>query len=99
MYNHSILLTEAQIQSRIAELATVLNRDYQGDTLDVVCVLKGALLFAADLMRHLEILVKLHFVQTGSYGTGTESSGTLDYREFGRNLRYVGVLAADKHEK
>ena len=78
MYKHSILLTEDQIQFRIAELANTLNHDYRGRTLEAVCVLKGGLFLAADLVRRLDVPVKLHFVQAASYGNSTESSGTID---------------------
>ena len=78
MYKHKILLTETQIQQRVKELAEIFNADYRGEVLDLICILKGAVFFVADLMRHLEIPVRLHFLQVSSYGIGTESSGTVN---------------------
>ena len=77
MYKHKVLITEEEIRERVTELANMLNRDYQGETLDIVCTLKGAVFFAADLMRGLSIPVRLHFIQVSSYGSGTENSGKI----------------------
>lgn len=58
-------------------MAELLNRDYANRDLNILCILKGAAVFAVDLIRHLTVPVRLHFIQTSSYGTGTESSGTV----------------------
>jgi hypoxanthine phosphoribosyltransferase len=72
-----ILLTAEQIQGRVAELAGQLQRDYQGKYPLLVGVLLGAVVFLADLMRHLRMPLSIDFVQLASYGTGTTSSGTV----------------------
>ena len=77
MYKHRVLITEEEIRERCKELARTLNTDYQGRTLDIICTLKGAVFFAADLMRELTIPVRLHFIQVSSYGSSTENSGTI----------------------
>jgi hypoxanthine phosphoribosyltransferase len=71
------LITANQIESRVRELAADLNRDYQDRTVDIVCVLKGAMIFVSDLVRLLEFPVRLHLLRVQSYSGGTESSGTV----------------------
>jgi hypoxanthine phosphoribosyltransferase len=78
MYKHKILIQEEKIQERIAAIAAALNRDYSDRALDVICILKGSLIFTSDLIRKLTIPVRLHFVQVSSYGAESESSGTVN---------------------
>src|SRR6476661_5453365 len=71
-----VLLTEAQIATRVAELGTRITADYAGKTLTLVSVLKGSLPFMADLMRAIELPVRIDLMEVSSYGgTSTESSG------------------------
>jgi len=73
------LLSEEQILNRVNELAAKINKDYESHTLDVVCVLKGSLVFTADLIRRLTIPVRIHFLQVSSYGAALKSSGTVSF--------------------
>lgn len=74
-----ILFTEKQVKRRVRELGRDIARDYQGKDLLVICVLKGAFIFMADLTRAIaeEGLpgVKIDFLKAASYGTGSVSSG------------------------
>ncbi len=72
-----ILLSEDIILKRTRELGQQISSDYRGKELIIVCVLKGAVIFLADLLRNLDISTNLDFVQTSSYGDGTESTGKL----------------------
>ena len=69
-----ILLSEAQIQKRVAELASEIRRDFP-DGLHLVAVLKGAFVFLSDLVRHMSGEVSLDFMAVSSYAKGTTSSG------------------------
>src|SRR5437870_1540919 len=69
-----ILLSEAQIQKRVAELASEIRRDFPDD-LHLVAVLKGAFMFLSDLVRQMEGQVSLDFMALSSYAKGTTSSG------------------------
>lgn len=72
----SILLSEQQIQDRIREIAAQIDKDYAGSgPLYMVCVLKGALLFYADLARAIQHPVRMDFIGTSSYGKGKTTSG------------------------
>src|SRR5262252_8051455 len=69
-----ILLSEEEIQKRVAELASEIRRDFP-DGLHLVAVLKGAFVFLSDLVRHMEGNVSLDFMALSSYAKGTTSSG------------------------
>jgi hypoxanthine phosphoribosyltransferase len=71
-----ILLTEAQIQARVAELGAQVSADYGGRALTLVSVLKGSLPFMADLMRSITQPLRIDLMEVSSYGgSSTESSG------------------------
>lgn len=71
-----ILLSTAQIQERIGTLATEIERDHAGaETLHLVCVLKGAFIFLADLVRALRVPATLDFMAVSSYAAGTTTTG------------------------
>lgn len=72
-----VYLSEEKIQARVKELATQINKDFEGKELHVIGVLNGAFMFTADLVRHLTIPVTLEFMSASSYGDGTTSSGKL----------------------
>jgi hypoxanthine phosphoribosyltransferase len=71
-------LVEAEaLQLRVSELAQEVSRDYRDRDLLLVCVLKGAVFFASDLMRQIEIPCELDFMAVASYGSATDSSGVV----------------------
>lgn len=69
-----VLLSREQVAERVLELADTISRDYEGKNLLLICVLKGAVIFAADLIRHMRIPLELDFVAASSY-QGQSSSG------------------------
>ncbi len=77
MNPHRLVLkiSDEKIQNRVQELAVHISQDYQGKDLLLVGVLKGAFIFLADLVRHLEIPAEVDFIRIASYGASTESSG------------------------
>ena len=72
-----ILVQRDELAHRIKELAEEVSRDYEGRSLLLIGVLKGAVFFLADLMRHLEVDCELDFMAVSSYGASTESSGVV----------------------
>jgi hypoxanthine phosphoribosyltransferase len=72
-----ILVQRDELAHRIKELAEEVSRDYEGRSLLLIGVLKGAVFFLADLMRHLEIDCELDFMAVSSYGASTDSSGVV----------------------
>ncbi len=75
MNNLKVLFTENEIQNKIKEIAKQINTTYKDEEIIVICVLKGAVLFAIDLIKNLEIPLKIEFIRLSSYGHGTTSSG------------------------
>jgi len=69
------LITEAQIQTRIAELGAEIDRDYPEGTLYLICILKGACFFLADLARAIHRDTFIDFMGISSYGAAKTSSG------------------------
>lgn len=74
----NILYTEQEIQSKIKELAQKMNKFYNGEEVYVVCALKGAVMFAVDLVKHLDMPLKMEFIRLSSYNGGTKSSGKVN---------------------
>lgn len=73
-----VLVSREQIQQRVAELGAQIARDYAGLNPLLVCTLKGALMFLADLMRSIDLHFEIDFMAVSSYGgTRTESSGVV----------------------
>lgn len=92
-----ILVTEDELQKRIAELGAEISKDYEGGDLLLICLLRGAVLFLTDLMRQISIPHAIDFMAVSSYGVGArESSGqvriTLDIRT---NIRDRNVLVVE----
>ncbi|MDJ0333898.1 hypoxanthine phosphoribosyltransferase [Salinibacterium sp. G-O1] len=72
-----VLLTEQQINEKIAELARRIEQDYAGERVLLVAVLKGAVMVMADVARELKMHVELDFMAVSSYGASTQSSGVV----------------------
>ncbi|MFP3380915.1 phosphoribosyltransferase family protein, partial [Bacillus sp. SIMBA_069] len=70
-----ILLSEKEIADKVQELGKTLAAEYRDKNPLVICVLKGAVVFMADLIRHMDIPCEMDFMAVSSYGSGTESSG------------------------
>ena len=86
-----VLIDEDRLQERIRELGLELSRDYAGRELLLVGVLKGAVFFMADLMRHLTIPCEIDFMAISSYGDSTDSSGVV------RILKDLDINIEDRH--
>lgn len=74
----NVLYSEKEIQTKIKELAQEMNKFYNGEEVYVVCALKGAVMFAGDLVKHLNMPLKMEFIRLSSYNGGTKSSGKVN---------------------
>jgi hypoxanthine phosphoribosyltransferase len=72
-----ILIAAEELQSKIDELASAITADYKGTRPVLICVLKGAVFFIADLTRRLPFDVEVEFMAVSSYGQSSESSGVV----------------------
>ena len=70
-----VLFSETQIQEAIANLGKVLNEKYRDEEIYLICVLKGSVMFMADLAKHLKMPVKMEFIRLSSYGSAFTSTG------------------------
>lgn len=77
----SVLVSEEEIRKTVLKLGEQINKDYEGKEIIFAVILKGSLVFAADLMRCLTMPVKLDFMQASSYGDSTESSGFIKIKK------------------
>lgn len=76
-----ILFTKQEIDMMVHKIASQINEDFAGEELIAVIILKGSLIFAADLIRCLTVNVKLDFMQASSYGNATVSSGVINIKK------------------
>jgi hypoxanthine phosphoribosyltransferase len=72
-----VLISEEEIQSKIKELGAQLSVQYEGKNPLVICVLKGAFIFMADLVKAITVPLELDFMAVSSYGVSTKSSGVV----------------------
>ncbi|MGL5313116.1 MAG: hypoxanthine phosphoribosyltransferase [Peptostreptococcaceae bacterium] len=90
-----VMLSEEQIAAKVTELAKQIEKDFAGEELLVVGILKGASVFVSDLIRKIDLDVNIDFMSVSSYGSGTESSGVvkilkdLDVNIEGKNVLIV----------
>lgn len=75
--SYEILITEKKIKEKVKELGKKISKDYQGKELTVIGVLKGAVIFLSDLLRHITIPCEVDFIGISSYGDDTKSSGVV----------------------
>lgn len=72
-----ILITEQELADKVKELGAQISRDYEGKNLMMVSVLKGSVVFMADLMRAITINASIDFMSVSSYGSGTKTTGVV----------------------
>ncbi len=91
-----VLLSEQAIERRIAEMGARISEDYRGKELVIVGVLTGAVMFLADLIRHITLPMELDFVAMSSYGQATKSSGEVRIvKDLGHPVEGKHVLVAE----
>jgi hypoxanthine phosphoribosyltransferase len=89
--NGEVLVSADDLQRRVAELGAEISADYADRDLVMVGVLKGAIVFMADLMRHITVPCELDFMAVSSYGSSTDSSGVV------RILKDLDHSIEDRH--
>ena len=90
-----VLIMEEQIARRIKILAREIERDFRGREMVVVSLLNGTVMFLADLIRHLNLPLRLDFIGVSSYGLGTESGDLVFTKELRLDVRGRDVLLVD----
>lgn len=77
MLNLDTLISEEQLQARIKELGAEISKDYAGKEIIVLCILKGGVMFMTDLVKHIDVPLKMEFMVVSSYGDEYKSSGVV----------------------
>ena len=90
------MLSSEEIAARVRELGAQITQDYAGKPLVLVCVLKGSFVFAADLMRTIDLPLRVDFLGVRSYGEGTESSGVVQItQDLSKPIEHEDVLLVE----
>ena len=91
-----VLLTEKEVDERINEVAELINRDYEGKHVHLICILKGGVFFTCELAKRLTVPVSMDFMSVSSYGDGTSSSGVVKIaKDLDETLEGKDVLVED----
>jgi len=89
------LYSEAQIAERVRELGAAITADYAGRAPVLVFVMKGALIFVADLIRAIDLPLRIDFLVVSSYGAGTESGGVTVVTDLRGDIRDRDVIVVE----
>lgn len=73
----SVLIPQEELEARIREMAAQISKDYEGEALHLVCILRGSIFFTCELAKYITVPVTVDFMSVSSYGNGTESSGRI----------------------
>ena len=79
-YDISVYLTEEQINKRIAEIGAQITEKYRGQSVYLICILKGSIFFTTELAKRIDLPMTMDFMSVSSYGSGTESSGDVEIK-------------------
>jgi hypoxanthine phosphoribosyltransferase len=91
-----VLISHEQIREKTKELARRIAQDYKGKNPLLICILKGGLMFLADLMREIDLPLEIDFIAVSSYGDATESSGVVRIlMDLERNIQGRHVLIVE----
>ena len=90
------MLPREEIQQRVSELGAQITRDYKDGALVLICVLKGSFVFAADLMRAIDLPLRVDFLGVRSYGEGTETSGVVQItQDLSRPIEHEDIVLVE----
>ena len=91
-----VLYSEEMIAEKVREMGAAISRDYEGKNLLMVSVLKGSVIFMADLMRAITIPANIDFMSVSSYGSGTKTSGVVKIiKDLDLNLEGYDILIVE----
>lgn len=91
-----ILLDEKELKKLTEDLGRRITEDYKGKNLLLVCILKGSVVFMADLMRVIDLPCKIDFMAVSSYGSGVKSSGVVKIvKDLDTNLEGYDILIVE----
>lgn len=89
-YDISVYLTEEQLNKRIAEIGAQITEKYKGQSVYLICILKGSIFFTTELAKRIDLPMTMDFMSVSSYGSGTESSGDVKIK------RILSILSRER---
>ncbi len=91
-----VLISEEELKNKITEMGAQISKDYEGKQLLLVSILKGSVVFMADLMRAITIPAKIDFMAVSSYGSGVKTSGVVKIlKDLDQDLNGYDVLIVE----
>ncbi len=97
------MISEEKLVARIAEMGAEISKEYEGESVFIVCILRGAAQFACELAKRITVPVTIDYMTTSSYGSGTVSSGNIQVKHDielpveGRNVLIVEDIIDSGH--
>ena len=94
--NIRVMITQEEVEKRIREMAAQISRDYEGERLHLICILRGSVFFTCELAKYITVPVTMDFMSVSSYGDGTESSGRIKIvKDLDDSIRGKNVLVIE----
>ena len=91
-----VMISKEEIEKKVYEVAKQIEKDYEGEEIVIVGILKGASVFVSDLIRNIDLHVKIDFMSVSSYGNSTESSGTVKIlKDLDMDIKDKNVLVVE----
>lgn len=95
-YNISVHLTEEQLNKRIAEIGAEITEKFKGESIYLVCILKGSIFFTTELAKRIELPMTIDFMSVSSYGAQTQSSGVVNIKkDLERSIEGENVIVVE----
>ncbi len=96
MDNIRVMYTEENVEKRVREIAAQISRDFEGQEIHLICILKGSIFFTAELAKRITLPVTLDFMSVSSYGAGTESTGRIKIiKDLDENIADKNVIVVE----
>ena len=80
-HNISVMITEEEIQKRVAEMGAEITKRFEGEAVYLVCILKGSIFFTTELAKNIPLPMEMDFMTVSSYGAATVSSGVINIKQ------------------
>lgn len=79
--NITVYLTEEQINERVAEIGAAITEQFKGESVFLICILKGSIFFTTELAKRIDLPLEMDFMTVSSYGAQTVSSGVINVKQ------------------
>ncbi len=80
-HNINVMITEEEIQKRVAEIGAEITERFKGESVYLVCILKGSIFYTTELAKNIKLPMEIDFMTVSSYGAATASSGVINIKQ------------------